>query len=131
MSAQIIDGKAIALQCRKALKGRVKEFVEQYGHAPGLGVVQPQHQAQQGRLAAPRRTDERDLRPGRDVDVEGAIADIQLRAGLALAEPTEAFLGLRYLGGGASGTGTPDGGGDGYTENWLHFLTLTLGARVR
>ena len=48
-----------------------------------------------------------------------------------LADPTSAFLGLRYLGGGASGTGTPDGTGDGYTENWLHFLTLTMGFRVR
>jgi hypothetical protein len=68
---------------------------------------------------------------GRDVDVEGAIADIQLRAGLALAEPVSAWVGLRYLGGGASGTGEPDGGGDGYTENWLHFGTLTLGLRAR
>ncbi len=68
---------------------------------------------------------------GGSVDVEGAIADIQLRAGLDLADPTTAFLGLRYLGGGASGTGTPDGTGDGFTANWLHTLTLTLGARVR
>ena len=68
---------------------------------------------------------------GRDVDVEGAIADIQLRGGLALEPPVDAFLGLRYIGGGASGTGTPDGTGDGYTENWLHFLTLSLGLRIR
>lgn len=68
---------------------------------------------------------------GRDVDVVGAIADIQVRAGVDLNEPIIAFMGLRYLGGGASGTGTPDGTGDGYTENWLHFLTLTLGFRVR
>lgn len=68
---------------------------------------------------------------GRGVDVEGAIADIQIRAGLALAPPTEVFLGVRYLGGGASGTGTPDGGGDGYTANWLHFLTVSLGFRLR
>ena len=68
---------------------------------------------------------------GRDVDVIGAIADMQLRAGIALASPTEAFLGLRYLGGGAEGTGTPDGTGDGFTRNWLHFLTLTVGFRVR
>ena len=39
MTAQIIDGKAIAKECRKALKGRVKEFSEQYGHVPGLGVI--------------------------------------------------------------------------------------------
>ena len=68
---------------------------------------------------------------GRDVDVVGAIADIQVRTGLLLAEPMSAFVGLRYLGGGASGTGTPDGTGDGFTSNWLHFLTLTVGARVR
>lgn len=68
---------------------------------------------------------------GRDVDVVGAIADIQLRTGLEVADPTTVFLGLRYLGGGASGTGTPDGTGDGYTENWLHFLTLSIGARIR
>lgn len=68
---------------------------------------------------------------GRDVDVEGAIADLQVRVGTELAGPAEAYLGLRYLGGGASGTGTPDGTGDGYTENWLHFLTLSLGLRLR
>ena len=68
---------------------------------------------------------------GRGVDVVGAIADMQLRAGFKLAGPAEAFLGVRYLGGGASGTGTPDGVGDGYTENWLHFGIVTLGARLR
>lgn len=68
---------------------------------------------------------------GRDVDVVGAIADIQLRAGLDLAEPMTALLGVRYIGGGASGTGTPDGTGDGYTENWLNFLAVTLGVRLR
>lgn len=68
---------------------------------------------------------------GRDVDVEGAILDAQVRTGLALAEPYDAWLGLRYLAGGGSGTGTPDGTGDGYVSNWLHFLSLTLGVRVR
>jgi hypothetical protein len=68
---------------------------------------------------------------GGDVDVVGAILDAQARVGLELAEPYDAWLGLRYLGGGGSGTGTPDGGGDGYTNNWLHFLSLTLGVRVR
>lgn len=68
---------------------------------------------------------------GRGVDVEGAIADFQVRGGLALADPASVWLGLRYLGGGASGTGTPEGTGDGYVANWLHFLTLTVGARLR
>lgn len=69
---------------------------------------------------------------GGDVDVIGAIADMQVRAGLPLApEGASTFLGVRYIGGGASGTGTPDGTGDGYTSNWLHFLTLTVGVRMR
>ncbi|MEZ4238378.1 MAG: hypothetical protein R3F59_19950 [Myxococcota bacterium] len=69
---------------------------------------------------------------GRDVDVVGAIADIQLRAGLRLKdlEPASGWVGLRYLGGGSSGTGPADADSDGYTENWLHFLTLTLGLRL-
>lgn len=67
----------------------------------------------------------------RDVDVEGAIADIQVRGGLPLAAPADAWIGVRYLGGGASGTGNPEGTNDGYTENWLHTLTLTLGVRAR
>ena len=39
MAAQIIDGKAIAKECRKALKSRVKEYVAAHGSAPGLGVI--------------------------------------------------------------------------------------------
>lgn len=68
---------------------------------------------------------------GRDTDVEGAIADVQLRAGLEVADPTTLLVGVRYLGGGGSGTGTPDGTGDGYVDNWLHFLSVTLIARLR
>ena len=34
-----IDGKKIALQCRKALRSRVQEFAEQKGYPPGLGVI--------------------------------------------------------------------------------------------
>ncbi|MFT7521482.1 MAG: hypothetical protein ACI9MC_003633 [Kiritimatiellia bacterium] len=68
---------------------------------------------------------------GRGTDVEGAIADIQLRGGLHLKDPLDAFVGLRYIGGGASGTGSPDATSDGYTKNWLHFLTFTAGFRIR
>ncbi len=39
MAAQIIDGKAIAQECRKALQSRVKEYISQHGSAPGLGVI--------------------------------------------------------------------------------------------
>ena len=34
-----IDGKKIALECRKALRCRVQEFAEQKGYPPGLGVI--------------------------------------------------------------------------------------------
>ncbi len=54
-----------------------------------------------------------------------------MRAGLDLSDPFMACLGRRDLGGGASGIGIPDGTGAGYSENWLHLLTLTLGVRVR
>ncbi|HOU90223.1 MAG TPA: hypothetical protein PLU22_04215 [Polyangiaceae bacterium] len=68
---------------------------------------------------------------GAGTDVEGAVVDLSVRGGVPLADLGEVFLNLRYLGGGADGTGSDDGPGDGYTSNWLHFLTLSLGARLR
>ncbi|GEM_PF-317537 len=68
---------------------------------------------------------------GADTDVEGAVVDLSVRGGVPLADLGEVFLNLRYFGGGADGTGNDDGPGDGYTSNWLHFLTLSLGARLR
>ncbi len=69
---------------------------------------------------------------GGTTDVVGAIADISLRGGLSLGSGVDPFLNLRYLGGGAEGTtNNPDPGTDGYTSNWLHFATLTLGVMVR
>jgi len=37
--AEVIDGKQIAKECRRALKSRVSEFTEQVGNPPGLGVI--------------------------------------------------------------------------------------------
>ncbi len=68
---------------------------------------------------------------GADTDVEGAVVDLSVRGGIPVADVGELFLNLRYFGGGADGTGSDDGPGDGYTSNWLHFLTLSLGARLR
>ena len=34
-----IDGKGIALRCRKELKKRVREYTEAHGSPPGLGVI--------------------------------------------------------------------------------------------
>ena len=69
---------------------------------------------------------------GGDSDVVGAIADASFRAGLKGSNGIEPYLNLRYIGGGAEGTSArPDPGKDGYTENWLHVATLTVGAYVR
>lgn len=68
---------------------------------------------------------------GGDSDVEGAIVDASLRLGLELARGADLFVNVRYLAGGASGTSDDGGPGDGFTSNWLHFLTVSLGATLR
>ncbi len=69
---------------------------------------------------------------GSDEDVTGAILDGSLRVGRELRLGVEAFVNLRYLGGGAVGTNEDDPlvYTDGYVRNWLHFATLSLGATV-
>lgn len=67
-------------------------------------------------------------------DVVGAILDFSLRVGYDVAPPLGVFFNARYLGGGATGTSKSDaarGPGDGYTSNWLHFLTSTVGVEVK
>jgi hypothetical protein len=65
---------------------------------------------------------------GSDNEVVGAILDASLRSGVRIKAPFSAFLNLRYLGGGAVGTSDDDTGpGDGYTRNWLHFSTVSIG----
>ena len=65
-------------------------------------------------------------------DFVGAIIDASLRAGFTPRPPVDVFLNLRYLGGGAEGTDTDDPGpGDGYTKNWLHAFSVSLGVTVR
>ena len=69
---------------------------------------------------------------GKGSDVEGAIIDLSARVGYNVWGPLDMFLNVRYLGGGAEGTGSADGpGSDGWVANWLHFLTVSLGAEVR
>lgn len=68
---------------------------------------------------------------GSDNEVTGALLDASLRAGLALPLGIDAFVNLRYLAGGAVGDSeaeTP--GSDGYTKNWLHLVTVSLGATL-
>jgi hypothetical protein len=59
----------------------------------------------------------------------GAIADISLRAGRRLSDKISGFVNLRYLGGGSTGENPDDADepGGGYTKNWLHFATVSLG----
>jgi len=62
----------------------------------------------------------------------GAILDASLRAGFTPREYLDAFLNLRYIGGGAEGTATDYvGPGDGYTKNWLHAFSVSLGVTLR
>ncbi len=65
-----------------------------------------------------------------DSDVLGAIWDVSFRAGHEVSDDIDAFLNLRYLGGGADGTSSDAGEGvpgDGFNRNWLHLVTLSLG----
>lgn len=66
---------------------------------------------------------------GSDEEVVGAILDASLRAGIKIKERGNSFLNIRYLGGGAVGTSDDDLGlgEDGFVENWLHFVTVSLG----
>jgi hypothetical protein len=65
---------------------------------------------------------------GSDNEVVGAILDASLRTVVDITDPVNAFLNLRYLGGGAVGTSEDDEGpGDGYVRNWLNFYTVSLG----
>ena len=72
---------------------------------------------------------------GDDNDVVGAILDASYRFGRYLTPEALAYLNLRYLGGGAEGisddnlrqnqaNGFDD---DGFTANWLHSMSVTLG----
>jgi len=63
-------------------------------------------------------------------DVVGAIIDANLRAGYRLSPRADAFLNLRWLGGGAEGSSEPEDFSDGYNENWLHFLIVSVGVDV-
>ncbi|MEO0085437.1 MAG: hypothetical protein ABIK37_02270 [candidate division WOR-3 bacterium] len=62
----------------------------------------------------------------------GAILDASLRYGLSFRDALDGFFNVRYLGGGASGQQqNPENPGDGYTDNWLGTVSLTLGFYVR
>jgi hypothetical protein len=69
---------------------------------------------------------------GGSTDVEGAIADTSVKLGLAGPNGASSFVGLRYVGGGAVGESSrADPFTDGYTRNWLHLMSLSIGFELR
>jgi hypothetical protein len=69
---------------------------------------------------------------GSDTDVVGSLLDLSARTGFAVRPGVDAYLNLRYLTGGAEGTGKDTRPpGDGFTYNYLHFVALSLGFGVR
>ncbi len=66
---------------------------------------------------------------GGDSDVVGAIVDASVRAGYRLSPTLLSYFNVRWIGGGAEGTSEPDDFGDGYNENWLHFLSVSVGVQ--
>jgi hypothetical protein len=69
---------------------------------------------------------------GSENDFEGAILDASARIGFELTDYLDSFLNVRYIGGGAKGTEADDPGpGDGFTDNWLHTMSISLGFYLR
>jgi hypothetical protein len=65
---------------------------------------------------------------GSENDFEGAILDTSVRAGFKLTGFSTSFVSLRYIGGGARGMEEePDQPGDGYTNNWIHTVAISMG----
>lgn len=65
---------------------------------------------------------------GSDNDVIGSLLDLSLRQNFQLIDQARVFLNLRYLAGGAQGISDDTSQvSDGFSKNWLHFLTVTAG----
>jgi hypothetical protein len=58
---------------------------------------------------------------------EGSLYDASVRYGLNLNQSLKAFINLRFLGGNAKGQGYVNPPNDGYTNNSLSTMSLTLG----
>lgn len=69
---------------------------------------------------------------GSENDFVGSILDASVRLGFVLSRSFDSFLNVRYIGGGARGTEENDPGpGDGYTNNWLHTVAVSLGIYIK
>jgi hypothetical protein len=67
---------------------------------------------------------------GSDTEVVGAIVDASVRVGVRVVPHLDTFVNVRYLGGGATGQGDATVTSDGWQSNWLHFLTVSIGATI-
>ncbi len=72
--------------------------------------------------------------PSEQGSVLGLFFDTSLRVGYSPTQFFETFLNVRYLGGGARGPGSaalaPEFG-DGYVNNFIHALTLSVGFGIK
>jgi hypothetical protein len=69
---------------------------------------------------------------GSDNQFVGAILDGSLRVGVELTRSIDAFLNVRTILGGAVGTERrPTPPSDGYTNNWLYTVSLSLGFSLK
>lgn len=69
---------------------------------------------------------------GSENDFEGAILDASIRLGFELTDYLDSYLNIRYIGGGAKGTEkNSPGPGDGFTDNWLHTVSISMGFYLR
>jgi hypothetical protein len=67
-----------------------------------------------------------------EAEVTGLILDASLRLGISPVDYLDTFINLRYLGGGAEGTSSKTTSpGDGYTKNYLHAFSVSLGVQMR
>lgn len=66
---------------------------------------------------------------GGTTDVVGAILDANFKIGANLSDKYYPYLNLRYIGGGGDGTSNVryNEREDGYSNNWLNFVVVTLG----
>ncbi len=65
-------------------------------------------------------------------DVIGALLDTSVKGGFVFDRGLEAFMTLRYIGGGAEGTDDdPEDGKDGFVANWIHAGVVSLGFSFR
>lgn len=69
---------------------------------------------------------------GSDTDVIGAILDTSARVGVPTRNGVDVFLNVRYIGGGAEGTSDDVlAPADGWVENWLHTMAVSVGTQLR